>query len=208
MRDTRSRIVAEATRQLPRVGYAAFTVAAVRDALRLSSGSMFHAFPSKAALAAAVYVEGMTDYQHAATEALEAASDPADAIRAWVAVHLGWIEAHRELARYLFSTLPDEVAVAASAPLAERNRDFYAALTRLFTAAHAAGLAGHLPRPVAQTLCIGPAHEYGRLWARGAAEVAPSSLVTMFQGAALAALASTVDVTRLSRARRRKESRA
>ncbi len=125
-----------------------------------------------------------------------------------MAVHLGWIEAHREFARYLFSTLPDEVAAAASAPLAERNRDFYAALTRLFAAAHAADLAGDLARPVAQTLCIGPAHEYGRLWARGVAEVAPSRLVTTFQDAALAALASTVPATRRPRSRPRKENRS
>jgi AcrR family transcriptional regulator len=44
-------------RELPRVGYAAFTMASVRDTLGLSNGSVFHAFPSKAALAAAVYVE-------------------------------------------------------------------------------------------------------------------------------------------------------
>ncbi|MFN7953863.1 MAG: helix-turn-helix domain-containing protein [bacterium] len=192
MNETRTRIVAEATRQLTRRGYAAFTVAAVRDALGLSSGSMFHAFASKPALAAAVYVAGMAAYQRAATAAIGPASEPAAAIRSWVAVHLDWIEANRDLARYLFSTLPDEVMAEAAAPLAAHNDAFYTALTGLFDRARDAGLVGALPRPVAQALCIGPAHEYGRQWTRGAATVAPHELIPTFQDAALAALAATV----------------
>src|ERR1700759_106942 len=96
--DTRSRIVAEATRQLTEHGYAAFTIAAGRDALALSSGSMFHAFRSKPALAAAVYVEGMADYQRSATAAIRGEDDPARALGAWIAAHLGWIEDRRDLA--------------------------------------------------------------------------------------------------------------
>jgi AcrR family transcriptional regulator len=67
--DTRARILKEGTEQFARGGYAAFTLASVRDALQLSSGSMFHAFASKAALAAAVYVEGMSAYQLVARQA-------------------------------------------------------------------------------------------------------------------------------------------
>lgn len=189
--DTRARIVAEATRQLTQLGYAAFTVAAVRDALKLSSGSMFHAFASKPALAAAVYVDGMAEYQRVAVAAMRRAGDPQRALNAWIAAHLGWIEDHRDMARYLFSTLPDEVMADAARPLAEHNAAFYAMLEQLFERATAAGLMGRLERRVAQVICIGPAHEYGRQWTRGDVALAPRKLTRTLQRAALAGLAAT-----------------
>ncbi len=204
MRDTRSRILAEAARQLTDAGYSAFTITSVRDALGLSSGSMFHAFASKPALAAAVYVEGMADYQRAATAAITTAPDPERALRAWIASHLAWIEDHRDLARYLFSTLPDEVMTEAARPLAEHNDAFYAALASLFEGAAAAGLMARLPRPVAQAICIGPAHEYGRQWIRTDATAPPRKVSRTLQDAALAALAATVPSR--ARSRNRKEA--
>jgi hypothetical protein len=50
---------------------------------------------------------------------------------------------------------------------------------------------GTLERPVAQALCIGPAHEYGRQWTRGVVATAPRAMTRTFQDAALAALATT-----------------
>jgi AcrR family transcriptional regulator len=198
--DTRTRIVAEATRQLTELGYAAFTIAAVRDALQLSSGSMFHAFASKPALAAAVYVEGMAEYQRSAIAAIAKARDADAALRAWIAAHLGWIEDHREIARFLFSTLPDDVMAEAAGPLDAHNRAFYAALDRLFERAVEAGLMARSARTVAQALCIGPAHEYGRQWTRGNAALAPRQLTRTLQNAALAALATTLPRRQRTRA--------
>jgi AcrR family transcriptional regulator len=211
MSATRELILREASRQLLEVGYAAFTVAAVRDALGLSSGSMFHAFSSKAALAAAVYVEGMSSYHREALSAVEreSADDPEQAIRALVAVHLAWIEDHRALARYLFDTLPDEVMALARAPLSERNRAFYGKLEGLVERAQAAGLVGPVDLRIVQSLCIGPAHEYGRKWTRGEATLSPRQVTPLLQDAALAALASTVHPRDRARPRGRKpEERA
>ncbi|MDD9944347.1 MAG: TetR/AcrR family transcriptional regulator [Myxococcales bacterium] len=207
---TRERILAEATRQLTSVGYAAFTIAGVRDALGLSSGSMFHAFSSKPALAAGVYVAGMTDYQRAATAAIARAAGPEDALRAWIATHLAWIEDHRDLARFLFATLPDEVAAEAAGPLKAHNDMFYEALSSMFAQAEQAGLVGRLDRGVAQVICISPAHEYGRRWAQGQLETTPRKLTRVLQEASLAALAATrvprnLRGTKTSSSSRRKE---
>ena len=190
--DTRTRILAEATRQLVELGYAAFTMAAVRDALGLSSGSMFHAFPSKAALAAAVFVEGMSDYQRAASQVIHGVGDAEAAVRALVAVHLAWIEDHRALARYLFGTPPDEVMALAKEPLAARNAEFYASLDSLYQRVAEAGLSGRIEPRLAQVLCLGHAQEYGRQWTRGNAPLSPRKVTRALQDAALAALASTV----------------
>ena len=191
--ETRARILAEATRQLTELGYASFTVAAVRDALSLSSGSMFHAFPSKAALAAAVFVEGMGDYQRAASQVIHGVEDAEAAVRALVALHLAWIEDHRALARYLFGTLPDEVMALAKEPLAARNVEFFASLESLYQRVADAGLSGRIELRLAQVLCIGHAQEYGRQWTRGNASLSPRKVTRALQDAALAALASTVN---------------
>lgn len=192
MSQTRARILAEATRQLTRVGYPSFTVAAVRDALGLSSGSVFYAFASKAALAAAVYVEGMSDYQRTASETIEREADPRQTIRALIAQHLAWVEDHKALARYLFGTLPDEVMELAQEPLAARNAVFFANLARLYERAEEAGLVGRVELRVAMALCIGPAQEYCRQWTRGLAPLSPREVTGLLQSGALAALATTL----------------
>ena len=197
---TRELILEAATRAIVEVGYAAFTMTAIGKELGISSGSLFHAFPSKPALAAAVYVEGMAEYQRVATEAIDAARGPRRAVRAWVATHLAWIEEHRALARFLFSTLPPEVRSAAAGPLAGHNRRFFAALDALFLRAQQQGLMGNLAGDVATSLVIGPAQDYGRKWTRGSATVPPTRLTRLMQDAAVAALAGS-----LPPPRRRKE---
>jgi len=193
MLDTRARILGEATRQLAELGYASFTVAAVRDALGLSSGSMFHAFASKASLAAAVFVEGMSDYQRAASQVIHGVDDAESAVRTLVAVHLAWIEDHRALARHLFGTLPDEVMSLAKDPLAARNVEFFASLESLYQRVAEAGLSGRIELRLAQVLCLGHAQEYGRQWTRGNAPLSPRKVTRALQDAAIAALASTVN---------------
>ncbi|MGK8520225.1 TetR/AcrR family transcriptional regulator [Nocardia asteroides] len=188
---TRERILAEATRQLLAKGYPAFTVAGVRDRLGLSSGSMFHAFGSKAELAAAVYVSGMLDYQRTVSQCLEAGDLGAEeAIRALLAAHLGWVEDHRDLARFLFATLPDEVAHIAEPELAQHNRVFFGALERRYRQLLATADVGEDGYPVAHAICIGPAQEYCRQWVRGRVSAPPRALAATLQDAAVAALAT------------------
>ncbi|MEU2101559.1 TetR/AcrR family transcriptional regulator [Nocardia sp. NPDC019255] len=188
---TRERILAEATRQLLAKGYASFTVAGVRDRLGLSSGSMFHAFGSKAELAAAVYVSGMLDYQRTVLERLDAPDAGADqAIRAMLAAHLGWVQDHRELAGFLFATLPDEVVGYAEPELAQHNRVFFGALQRRYLELLGAAEAGGEGYPVAHAICVGPAQEYCRQWVRGRVTAPPRTLTATLQEAAVAALAT------------------
>jgi AcrR family transcriptional regulator len=188
---TRERILAEATEQLLAKGYPSFTMAGVRDRLGLSSGSMFHAFGSKAELAAAVYVSGMLDYQRTVLEDLDAPEiGPEQAIRVMLAAHLGWVQDHRDLARFLFATLPDEVARAAEPELAQHNRAFFGALRRRYRELLGTEDVGGDGYPVAHAICVGPAQEYCRQWVRGRVSPTPRSLTTTFQDAAVAALAT------------------
>lgn len=190
---TRQRILSEATRQLLERGYTAFTMASVRDALDLSSGSMFHAFPSKPALAAAVYVDGMRTYQRTAIDALASTTEPIAAVRSLVESHLLWVRKHRALANFLFSTQPDEVMDAAAPALNDANDVFFAAVERVLDDAAEAGVAARLPAGVGHSVLMGAVQEYCRQWARGAAAVDPGDLIDLYQRVAVAAMRSTLE---------------
>lgn len=189
---TRQRILTEATSQLLERGYHSFTISSVREALDLSSGSMFHAFGSKAALVAEVYVEGMMLYQRAAMEAVTGQPDPAEAIRALIATHLSWVSDHRHLAEFLFTSQPDEVVDAAAPALLEANTAFFKIIEDLVSEASATGIATDLPVAVGHALIIGPSQEYCRQWTRGNVSDEPRLLTTTYQAAALSALRSTL----------------
>ena len=185
---TRDRILAEAQVQLLARGYAAFTVAGVRDALGLSSGSMFHAFGSKAALAAAVHVEGMTGYQLVAAAALGGEADPERALRALVTAHLGWVEDHRALARWLFTSLPEEVAALARPALAAPNAAFFDRLADLYRRWGLPAAPAEDGFPLVHAVAIGPTQEYCRQWTRGTVSRPPSTLAPALADAAVAAV--------------------
>ncbi len=185
---TRDRILAEAQVQLLARGYAAFTVAGVRDALGLSSGSMFHAFGSKAALAAAVHVEGMTGYQQVAGAALGGEADPERALRALVTAHLGWVEDHRALARWLFTSLPEEVAALARPALAAPNAAFFDRLADLYRRWGLPAAPAEDGFPLVHAVAIGPTQEYCRQWTRGTVSRPPSTLAPALADAAVAAV--------------------
>ncbi|MFR9751724.1 TetR/AcrR family transcriptional regulator [Nocardia sp. 004] len=189
--DTRERILIEATKQLLDKGYPAFTVAGVRDRLGLSSGSMFHAFGSKVELVAAVYVSGMLDYQRTVLDRFTAPEVSAEqAIRTMLDAHLGWVEDHPDLARFLFDALPDEVAYASETELAQHNQVFHIALERRYLELVGVTNAGEHGYPVAYAICVGPAQEYCRQWVRGRTSVPPRMLASTLQDAAVAALAT------------------
>ena len=187
---TRRRILDVTAAHLGRDGYATLTLASVRDEAGVSNGSLFHAFASKAALAAAVYVEGMADYQQHATDAITL-DGSTDDVRRLVATHLGWVEDHGPLARFLFSSLPDEVMGEVAGPLAERNERFFAALADFYEAMRRAGRMGELDLWTAHSICLGPSQEYCRQWVRGTTDRPPRHVADVLADAAIAALATT-----------------
>src|SRR5688572_22391487 len=86
------------------LGFAATTMEEIRRRSRASTGSIYHHFSGKDELAGALYLEGIQRYQDGLLVALGRHRSAARGIRAIVLYHLGWVEAHHELARYLFQT--------------------------------------------------------------------------------------------------------
>src|SRR5687767_8188504 len=109
-------------------GYGPTTMAEVCARAAVSNGSLFHHFPSKEALAAAVYLEGLARYQARLLEALRAEADAERGVRAAVGAHLAWVGEHADWAQYLFEMGRSEAVGAAAGELAAQNRAFFGAV--------------------------------------------------------------------------------
>jgi len=168
-------------------GFSAATVADVRRHSGASTGSIYHHFGGKEELAAAVYVEGLRDYQRGLLRTLARHSEAEDGVKAIVRHHLRWVAANHKLARFLASRRETEIALASGERLQELNRRTFAE-TGAWLAPHVtAGRIKKLPNDLYYTLLIGPAQEFSRHWLEGQMR---SSIATAEQALADAAWAS------------------
>ena len=163
----RSEILEAALACFTEKGYGATTMADVRRASGASIGSIYHHFSSKEELAAALYVEGLRDYQRGVVAVLHEHPDAEAGVRALVRHHLGWVAANPDLARYLLSSREAEVAEATSGPLRELNRAFFAEIEAWLEPHRDAGRIRRLPFDVHHAILIGPSQELARLWLAG-----------------------------------------
>ena len=102
----RQEILDAALRSFSDKGVAAATVDEVRRLSGASVGSIYHHFGDKEGLAAALYVEGLRDYQGGYLEIVRRRPDAERGIKAVVRHHLRWVAAHPDLARFLLSGPP------------------------------------------------------------------------------------------------------
>lgn len=98
------------------------TLDELRREAEVSVGSLYHHFPDKPALAAAVYAQVMTEYQDGFLAMLREQVTAEDGIRGGVRNHLDWVAAHRGEAALLLGDRLD------SAALRESNGNFFAGI--------------------------------------------------------------------------------
>jgi AcrR family transcriptional regulator len=175
--DARDRLLQVARRRFSVDGALVPTLDDVR-----SVGALYHHFPDKPALAAAVYAQLMSEYQ-AGFVAMLRGHDTAEAgIRGGVAYHLRWVTEHRGEARLM---LGDRLE---SAALHDSNRDFFAAVGDWWRPHHTYGALRPMRAGVTAALWLGPAQEYSRHWVAGGEAKMPRDVVETFATAAWAVL--------------------
>jgi AcrR family transcriptional regulator len=162
MERTADRVLAAALPLFVAHGYAGASLERVRREAGVSNGSLYHHFPRRADLAARLLVDGMRQCQDAVLAVL--ASDGPDVVRTVVTEQLRWVEEHPDLARWIFSDLPDEVLLAAEPSLSEDARRYAVAVGDWLD--RQSGLVeGSFG--VRHALWLGPAMEFARHWLRG-----------------------------------------
>ncbi|HEU4403967.1 MAG TPA: TetR/AcrR family transcriptional regulator [Polyangiaceae bacterium] len=165
-------------------GFGPATMAEVCARAGVSNGSLFHHFPSKEALGAAVYLEGLGRYQARLLGALRAEADAERGVRAAVGAHLAWVGENPDWAQFLFAMGRAEVAAAAPGELGALNRPFFAAVEAWFAGHVAAGRVRAMPREVRAAVLVGPAQEFCRGWLRRRDPAALERARPLLEGAA------------------------
>jgi AcrR family transcriptional regulator len=180
--DARGRLLEVARHRFAADGAIAATLEDVRREAGVSVGALYHHFPDKPALAAAVYAQLMGEYQAGFVAMLRAHDTAEGGIRGGVAYHLEWVATHRNEAILL---LGDRFA---SEALREKNRDFFAAIRDWWRPHHTYGALRAIQPGITAALWLGPAQEYTRYWIAGGLPDMPQEVVATFAAAAWAAL--------------------
>ncbi len=175
-----------ARRRFAADGALAATLDEVRRDAEVSVGALYHHFPDKPALAAAVYAQVMGEYQSGFVTMLRRHDSAEGGIRGGVAHHLRWVSANRSEAALLLGDRLD------SAELQEFNRAFFADVRDWWRPHHNYGALRPMHAGVTAALWFGPAQEFSRYWIAGDEPRMPRGVVKTFADAAWKALRASV----------------
>jgi AcrR family transcriptional regulator len=176
--DARDRLLQVARRRFAVDGALAPTLDQVRREAQVSVGALYHHFPDKPALAAAVYAELIGEYQAGFVAMLRDHDTAEGGIRGGVAYHLRWVTEHRGEAGLLLGDRLDSDALRAA------NRDFFAAVRDWWRPHHTYGVLRPMRVGVTAALWLGAAQEYSRHWISGGDATMPRDVVGTFAAAA------------------------
>ncbi|MED5812326.1 TetR/AcrR family transcriptional regulator [Mycolicibacterium sp. 050232] len=181
-RGARDRLISVARRRFAAEGTITPTLDEIRRQAEVSVGSLYHHFPDKPALAAAVYAQVMAEYQAGFLAMLREQATAEEGIRSGVRHHLDWVAAHRGEAVLLLGDRLD------SPDLREANRNFFTAIRDWWRPHHSYGALVAMRPGITAALWLGPAQEYARFWVAGEIGDMDSDVVGMFADAAWKAL--------------------
>lgn len=167
-----------ARRRFAADGALAATLDEIRRDAEVSVGALYHHFPDKPALAAAVYAQVMGEYQAGFVAMLRGHDTAEGGIRGGVAHHLRWVAANRGEAALLLGDRLD------SGRLQEANREFFADVRDWWRPHHTYGVLQPIQAGVTAALWFGPAQEFSRYWIAGAESRMPRGVVKTFADAA------------------------
>jgi len=154
-------------------GYSATSMEQVRRAAGVSNGSLYHLFPSKAALAARLYSDGMAQCEAGILDAVESTRAPELAIRRAVLFQATWVDDHVELARLVYADWHDDVIVASAGRLDESSRAYVRTVDGWLRRQVVERILVDRPFPVLHALWLGPTQEFCRHWLRGRGRLRP-----------------------------------
>ena len=145
-------------------GYQRASIEEIRERSGASIGSIYHHFGGKEQLAAALYVDGLRDYQEQFVRVLRGGADAEATVRAVVANHLLWVADNPRLAAYLLSSREAEVSRATDSELRGMNRAAIDATREWIAEEVAAGELRPMRTQLFYAVLIGPCQEFARQW--------------------------------------------
>lgn len=180
--DARSKLLEAARLRFAANGALTATLEDVRREAGVSVGALYHHFPDKAALAAAVYAQVMAEFQAGFITMLRGHATAEGGIRGGVDHHLRWVAAHRGEAELLLGDRRDSPA------LRESNGEFFSAVRDWWRPHQGYGALRPIQTTITAALWFGPAQEFSRYWLAGGAAKLPRGAIKTFADAAWVAL--------------------
>jgi AcrR family transcriptional regulator len=147
-----------------------FTDASIAEICRranASTGSVYHHFSSKKHLAAAVYLEGIADYQTGFMEELERHQDARKGILSIIRFYLNWVEHHPDWSRFLFQKRYAEFIGERKEEFNRLNSAFFKRTSAWFKKQIEAGTIRQLPRDLYHPLLMGSCMIYSQHYING-----------------------------------------
>jgi len=132
-----------------------------------SVGSMYHHFRSKEQLAAAVYMDGIVQYQQGLLGALEGEAEADRGVRAIIAFHLRWVAANPEWARFLFRMRHESFMTGTDDEFSRLNREFVLGISQWFARHVKAGGIRKMAWDMYVAILLGPCQEFARMYLAG-----------------------------------------
>jgi len=173
-------------------GYEQTTIARVREASGVSNGALFHHFPSKESIADALYVEALSSFQEGLWRLIRRRPRSLRAaVRGTIAHQLGWIEAHPDLARFVYMRGHLDWESPGAAAVEALNRELASAFRRWLDPLVQTGEVRPTSMLVITAIVSGPAHAIARRWLAGQLEAPPSEYLDELALAAWAGLRGT-----------------
>jgi AcrR family transcriptional regulator len=188
MDPARTRILDSAVDAFDEHGLIAASIGDVSFRAEASVGSIYHHFDGKEALAGAVYVRALRDFQTRFAAVVISSDTAEQGIRRGVRAVLRWCLRDQPQAARILLTASDAARGAADADLREANREFFATVLGWWRAQAGAGELRDLDLDLAHSIWLGPAMEYCRLRLAGRTRVGTGRAERELAGAAWRAL--------------------
>lgn len=170
----REGILAAALALFNQKGYEATTIDDVRQAASASTGSIYHHFRNKQAIAAALFVEGLAKYQRELLGIFQRNPHARDGVPAAVRHYVDWCMRNPALARFMLAGRDFEVREATTAAVEELNARFSAETAAWRARNVERGELRPLSTEAYLATVYGPARSLVRSWLAGR----PSGVIT------------------------------
>jgi AcrR family transcriptional regulator len=202
--DTRRRILDGALECFIESGYEQTTITRIRQRSGVSNGALFHHFPTKEAIADALYVDAMAAFQEGLFELLRRRPRSLrTAVAGTISHQLEWIEANPDRARFLYMRGHLDWDSPAGAQLQRLNRSLAEAYRDWMAPLLASGQIRPMSMVMLTAVVSGPVHAIARRWLAGQLGSPLHAYLQELADAASAALSGTP-----ARSRRRPPSLA
>jgi AcrR family transcriptional regulator len=187
--DTRRRVLDAALAGFLEDGYAQTTIADIRSRSEVSNGALFHHFPTKEAIADALFVEAIASFHEGLWELV--GSKPRSlrsAVRGVIAHQLNWIEEHSDLARFVYMRGHLDWDSPGGSEVADLNREIAAAIREWMAPLIEKGEVRPSSMLMITAIVTGPAHAIAQRWLAGHLDRRPTVFVDELADAAWAGL--------------------